>query len=414
MSLLILNIKQLLSAEPTAVRYKSGNEMSFINSLSDAFLFCQDGLVSSFGEMKNLPSRKLSEATKIIDASGRMVLPSYCDSHTHLVFPGSREKEFVMRIKGLSYEEIASKGGGILNSSKLLHNTTEEELYEQSVTRIKEIMEMGTGAVEIKSGYGLNTKDEIKMLRVIKRIKNDYPLLVKSTFLGAHAIPEEYKNRRNDYIDKLINEMIPMVVSEELADYIDVFCDKGFFTPEETDRILNAGVKSGLKPKIHANELGFTGGIEAGVKNNALSVDHLEYTGQKEIDILKESETMPTLLPGTSFFLGIRYAPARKMIDAGLAVALASDYNPGSSPSGNMKFILSLACTQMKMLPAEAFNAATLNGAYAMGVENMAGSISPGKFANFFITDKIPSLDFIPYSFGTDLIWKAFLKGEEV
>ena len=364
--------------------------------------------------MGNIPASCFLDADEVVDAAGRIVLHSFCDSHTHLVYAGSREAEFVLKIRGFSYEEIAQKGGGILNSTTLLHNTSEEQLYEQSVPRVLEIMKMGTGAVEIKSGYGLNTEDELKMLRVIRRIRNDFPLLVKSTFLGAHAIPEAYRNCRDKYTDLLINEMIPRVAEEDLADYIDVFCDKGFFTPEETDRILMAGVKAGLKPKIHANELGFTGGIDVGVKHAALSVDHLEFTGEDEINILKKSETMPTLLPGTSFFLGIDYAPARKMIDAGLPVALASDYNPGSSPSGNMQFILSLACLKMKMLPAEVINAATINGAYAMGVEREAGTITPGKPSNFYITEKIPSLEFIPYSFGSDLVWKAFLRGEEV
>jgi len=414
MKILVINIKQLVQAEREALRYRSGSDMALINAVPDAYLFSDEGIIAGFGEMKNIPGRYFSEADEVVDASGRMVLPSFCDPHTHLVYAGSREAEFVMKIKGMSYEDIARKGGGILNSSGLLHETSEEELYDQTVPRVQEIMNMGTGAVEIKSGYGLNTDDELKMLRVIRRIRNDFPLLVRSTFLGAHAIPELYRNQREKYIDLLINEMVPLIADEKLADYIDVFCDRGFFTTEETDRILAAGVRYGLKPKIHANELGFTGGVSVGVKHDALSVDHLEFTGEDEIRILKNSATMPTLLPGTSFFLGIDYAPARKMIDAGLAVALASDYNPGSSPSGNMKFILSLACLKMRMLPAEAINAATINAAYAMGVEKEAGTITVGKQASFFITKKIPSIDYIPYSFGSDLVWQVFLRGERV
>lgn len=414
MKLLIVNIKQLLQAEEAPPIYKSGREMSNILIIRDAWLFCEDGLIKGFGPMEEIPCELPACADELIDASGRLVLPSWCDSHTHLVYAGSRENEFVMRIQGLSYEKIAARGGGILNSARLLQETSEDELYDQSLPRVLEIMRMGTGAVEIKSGYGLNIEGEMKMLRVIRRLKNDYPIIVKSTFLGAHAVPAEYKNDPSVYINMVINEMIPMVADEDLADYIDVFCDKGFFTPADTERILNAGLKYGLKPKIHANELGFTGGTRVGVKYSALSVDHLEFTGDNEIDLLRNSKTMPTLLPGASFFLDLDYAPARRMIDSGLPVALATDYNPGSSPSGNMKLILALACTQMKMLPAEAINAATINSAYAMGVENTAGTITPGKTANFFITEPVPSPDYIPYAFGSDLVWKAFLRGKEV
>jgi len=346
-----------------------------------------------------------------IDASDRFVFPSFCDSHTHLVYSGNREIEYIDKIRGLSYEEIAKRGGGILNSAKKLHETTEDELFRQSVQRINEIISLGTGAVEIKSGYGLNLDDELKMLRVIKRIKETSPIEVKATFLGAHAIPEEYKNRRESYVELVINEMIPVVVSEDLADFVDVFCDKGFFTVEDTERILMAGIKHGLIAKIHANELDYSGGIQTGVKYNALSVDHLEFTGDKEIKVLLGSETMPTLLPGASFFLGMPDPPVRKMIDAGLPVALASDFNPGSSPSGNMKLIMSLGCIRLRMLPEEVINAVTINSAYAMGISDTHGSIARGKVANVFITKEIPSYEFMPYAFGSNLIETVILKG---
>jgi imidazolonepropionase len=350
----------------------------------------------------------------IIDATGKFVFPSFCDSHTHLVYSGSREIEYIDKIKGLSYAEIARRGGGILNSAVKLHRTSEDELYNQSVNRIHEIIGSGTGAVEIKSGYGLNLDDELKMLRVIKRIKDTCPLEVKATFLGAHAIPVEYSNDREKYVDLVINEMIPVVASEELADFIDVFCDTGFFTAEDTERILMAGIKYGLTGKIHANELDYSGGIQAGVKYNALSVDHLEFIGDDEINALKGSETMPTLLPGSAFFLGMTDPPVRKMINAGLPVALASDYNPGSSPSGNMKFIMSLGCIKLKMLPEEVINAVTINSAYAMGISETHGSIARGKVANVFITKEIPSYEFMPYAFGSTLIDIVILKGKVV
>lgn len=412
--ILVVNIKQLIQAEYNPPAFRRGHELANLPCMDDAWLSSSDGLITGFGDMKNIPANLLTESDEVVDASGCMVLPAFCDPHTHLVYAGSREKEFVMKIMGLSYEEIASQGGGILNSAALLHETCEDDLYRQSLPRIQEIMHQGTGAVEIKSGYGLNTEDELKMLRVIQRLKNDFPLLIRATLLGAHAVPIRFKGKQDEYVNVIINEMIPRVAYEGLADFIDVFCDKGFFTPENTERILTAGMKYGMKPKIHANELGFTGGVQVGVKYEALSVDHLEYTGDAEIELLSHSETMPTLLPGTSFFLGIGYAPARKMIDAGLPVALASDFNPGSSPSGNMKFILSLACTRLKMLPAEAINAATLNAAYAMGIEDMAGTITPGKLANFFITRPIPSVDFIPYAFGSDIIREVFINGERI
>lgn len=390
----------------------SGKEMSEIQVINNAWLLIEDELIKDFGKMKSLDSSIVPE--KVIDCSGRLVFPSFCDSHTHVVFAGSREREFTDRLRGLSYEEIARRGGGILNSAKKLQDTSEEELYNQSMIRINEIVRLGTGAVEIKSGYGLTIDDELKMLRVIKEIKNTAPIEVKATFLGAHALPSEYRNNREKYIDKIINEMIPAVASAELADYIDVFCDKGFFTESETELILMTGLKYGLRAKLHANELGFTGGVRAGVKYNALSVDHLEYTGEEEIKLLSGRETMPTLLPGSAFFLGLPDPPARKMIDAGLPVALASDFNPGSSPSGNMKFIMSLGCIMLKMSPEEVINAVTINSAYAMGLAETHGSIARGKAANVFITKEIPSYEFMPYAYGSDLIDKIILKGKVI
>ncbi len=411
--LLIINIKGLVQTETVAQQKVSGSEMSEIDTISDSWLNLKDGLISDFGKMSDLRSGKL-DISKIetIDASGRFVFPSFCDSHTHIVYAGSRETEFIDKIRGLSYEEIARRGGGILNSAKRLHEISEDELYNQSIVRINEVISQGTGAIEIKSGYGLNVEDELKMLRVIRRIKNSSPIEVKATFLGAHAIPSEYKNKREEYISLIINEMIPVIASEELADYIDVFCDKGFFTVEETEKILMAGLKYGLIPKIHANELDFSGGVQTGVKYNALSVDHLECIGDDEIKALIGSETMPTLLPGSAFFLGLPDPPVRKMIAAGLPVALASDYNPGSSPSGNMKLVMSLGCVKLKMLPEEVINAVTINSAYAMGLSETHGSIARGKVANVFITKEIPSYGFMPYAFGSDLIDTVILKGK--
>jgi imidazolonepropionase len=360
----------------------------------------------------SLPYDLNSKEIEVIDATGKMVFPSFCDSHTHLVYAGSREKEYIDKIKGLSYEEIAKRGGGILNSAKILHETSEDELYRQSLERVNEVISLGTGAVEIKSGYGLTTEDELKMLRVIKRLSETSPITIKATFLGAHAVPIEYKGKQSEYVDLIINEMIPMVASEELADFIDVFCDKGFFTVEETDRMLIAGMKYGLKAKIHANELDFSGGVQVGVKYAALSVDHLEYTGDAEIKSLLNSETMPTLLPGAAFFLGMIDPPVRKMIQAGLPVAMASDYNPGSSPSGDMKFIMSLGCIKMRMLPEEVINAVTINGAYAMGISDTHGSIAQGKVANVFITKPIPSYEFIPYSYTSRIVDTVILNGK--
>jgi imidazolonepropionase len=412
--LLIVNIKCLVQTEKVAKLKVCGSEMSEINTVTDSWLYLKDGLIVDFGNMSDFKSGNMQfDNSKIdtLDATGRFVFPSFCDSHTHIVYAGSREAEYIDKIRGLSYEEIARRGGGILNSSNRLHETSEDELFNQSMLRINEVIGQGTGAIEIKSGYGLNVEDELKMLRVISRIKFNSPIEVKSTFLGAHAIPAEYKYNREEYISLIINEMIPVVASEELADYIDVFCDKGFFTIDETERILMAGMKYGLIPKLHANELDFSGGVQAGVKYNALSVDHLECTGIDEIEALLGSDTMPTLLPGSAFFLGLPDPPVRKMIDAGLPVALASDYNPGSSPSGNMKLVMSLGCIKWKMLPEEVINAVTINSAYAMGLSETHGSIAKGKVANIFITKEIPSYEFMPYAFGSDLIETVILKG---
>ena len=415
MPVLIKNIKGLIGTENEPKLKKSGSEMAILNSIPEAYLYIKDEKISGFGRMSEMPeflSQSHFYDTEIIDASGKFVFPSFCDPHTHIVYAGSRELEFADRIKGLSYEEIARRGGGILNSAKKLHETSEDELYNQSIIRINEIIGMGTGAVEIKSGYGLNTEDELKMLRVIRRIKQSTLLEVKSTFLGAHAVPELFRNDRVKYIDLIINEMIPVIASEELADYIDVFCDDGFFTVDETERILMAGLKYGLTPKLHANEIGNSGGVQVGVKYNALSVDHLERSGADEIKALLNSETMPTLLPGSALFLGLPDPPARKMIDAGLPVALASDYNPGSSPSGNMKLVMSLGCIRLNMLPEEAINAVTVNSAYAMGISDTHGSIAKGKVANLFITKEMPSYNFFPYAYGSNLVEKVILKGK--
>jgi imidazolonepropionase len=415
MVLLVKNIKGLIQTEDAPKLKVCGRDMSILSTISDAYLLIEDGLISDFGTMEEFNrNHELSclKSESEIDASGRFVFPSFCDSHTHLVYAGSREIEFTDKIRGLSYEEIAKRGGGILNSAKKLHDTSEEELFNQAVTRVNEIINLGTGAVEIKSGYGLNLEDELKMLRVIKRIKESFPIEIRSTFLGAHAVPQEFKDNRGKYVDLVINEMIPVVASEEMADYIDVFCDRGFFTVEDTERILMAGIKYGLRAKIHANELDYSGGVQVGIKYNALSVDHLERSGDAEIEALKGSDTMPTFLPGSAFFLGLPDPPARKMIDAGLPVAMASDYNPGSSPSGNMKLIMSLGCIRLKMLPEEAINAVTINSAYAMGIAETHGSIALGKVANVFITKKIPTFEFMPYAYGSDLIETVILKGE--
>ena len=412
MELIIQNIKKLVQVEDEPREKVAGKEMSVMYCIDNAYLVIKDGLISDFGAMANQPA--VSPNRKVINAEGKMVFPSFCDSHTHLVYAGSREIEYIDKIRGLSYEEIAKKGGGILNSAKLLHNTSEDELYAQSLERINEIISLGTGAVEIKSGYGLTVEDELKMLRVIRRLKDTTPITIMSTFLGAHAVPAKYKGRQSEYVDLIINEMIPRVAAEELADYIDVFCDKGFFTVDETERMLMAGMKYGLRAKIHANELDYSGGIQVGVKYGALSVDHLEFTGEDEIKTLLNSETMPTLLPGAAFFLGMEYPPARRMIDAGLPLAMASDYNPGSSPSGDMKFVMSLGCIIMRLLPEEVINAVTINSAYAMGISHTHGSIAKGKVANVFITKPIPSYEFMPYAYTSRLIDTVILNGEVV
>ncbi|MDE5418952.1 imidazolonepropionase [Labilibaculum sp. DW002] len=415
MKLLISNIKTLVQVDENSRKWVAGTDMANLKCIDNAYLLIEDEKISDFGKMEDIPNFDEMEGVDMmqeIDATGRMVFPSFCDSHTHLVYAGSREIEYTDKIKGLSYEEIAERGGGILNSAKRMHDATEDELYESAMERIHEIISLGTGAVEIKSGYGLTVEDELKMLRVIKRLKETTPLKIKSSFLGAHAVPADYRGRQGEYVDMVINEMIPLVAAEDLADYIDVFCDKGFFTVEETDRILNAGMKHGMRPKIHANELDYSGGIQVGVKYNALSVDHLEFVGDAEIESLKGSETMPTVLPGAAFFLNMVCSPVRKMMDAGLPVALASDFNPGSSPSGNMKFILSLACINYKMLPQEAINATTINSAYAMGVEDEVGSIARGKIANVFITKEIPSIEFMPYAYGSNLVDTVILNGQ--
>jgi imidazolonepropionase len=413
MSILIKNIKKLVQVENNIRLKVAGKDMAQVQSIDNAWLLIKNGKITAFGSMDKL-NVNTEDINQTIDATGKMVFPSFVDSHTHLVYAGSREIEYIDKIKGLSYEEIAKRGGGILNSAKRLQQASEEELYQSAKLRIEEIISQGTGAVEIKSGYGLNTDAELKMLRVIRRLKETMPVQIKATFLGAHAVPAEYKGKQTDYVDLVINEMIPAVAAEGLADYIDVFCDKGFFTVEDTDRMLMAGIKYGLRPKIHANELDYSGGVQVGVKYNALSVDHLEYVGDEEIETLLNSETMPTILPGAAFFLGLEYSPVRKMMDAGLPVAIASDFNPGSSPSGNMKFMMSLACINYKMLPEEAINATTINTAYAMGLSEELGSIAVGKRANVFITKEIPSIEFMPYAYGSDLIDTVILNGEVV
>ncbi|MDL2252323.1 imidazolonepropionase [Odoribacter sp. OttesenSCG-928-J03] len=413
MKKIITNIKQLVQVETEPRKWVAGKDMAKLGTIDDAYLLIDGEIIAGFGSMKDL-DRNLLNTVEVIDASGQLVLPSFCDSHTHIVYAGSREIEYIDKIKGLSYEEIAKRGGGILNSAKRIHEASEQELYDSAYERIMEIISFGTGAVEIKSGYGLNTEDELKMLRVIRRLRETTPVLVRANFLGAHAVPAEYKGNQTEYVNLIINEMIPAVAAEDLADFVDVFCDKGFFTQEDTDRILNAGMKYGMRAKIHANELDYSGGVQVGVKYNAISVDHLEYVGEAEIEALLGSETMPTVLPGAAFFLNLALSPVRNMINAGLPVALASDYNPGSSPAGNMKFIMSLGCINYKMLPEEVINATTMNTAYAMGVQEEVGSIAVGKLANFYITKPIPGIEFLPYAYGSSLVDKVFLKGKKI
>ena len=411
MRLLITNIGILAGLDTEHKLRLCGSEMQKFTTLQDAWLLIEDSRFKEWGKMSEMPSEGIP-ADSVIDAEGGAVMPSWCDPHTHIVYAGSREGEFVDKICGLSYAEIAKRGGGILNSADLLHTLSEDDLYRSAMLRVDEIIRKGTGCVEIKSGYGLNTADELKMLRVIKRIKETSPLKVKSTFLGAHAVGRGYS--QPDYVDLVVNEMIPEVGKEQLADYVDVFCDEGFFTPEETERILEAASKWGMLPKIHSDELASSGGVAVGVKHGALSVDHLESMTVEEIELLRGTTTMPTVLPGTSFFLNLPYGKARQMVDAGLAVAVASDYNPGSTPSGDMKFIVSLACIKLRLLPVEALNAATINSACAMGESKDYGSIAVGKVANVFITEPIPSISYIPYAYTTPIVKKTILAGEEV
>lgn len=409
MKLLVKNIRTLAGIEYAPKLRLQGKEMGIVNTIDDAWLLVEDGRFAAFGAVADgMPP--LDDTVEVVDAEGGMVLPSWCDSHTHIVFAGSREREFVDKINGLSYEEIARRGGGILNSADLLHNTSEDELFRQAMQRLDEVIRKGTGCIEIKSGYGLSLEDELKMLRVIKRMKEASPAKIMSTFLGAHAVARGMTQEQ--YVQLIIDEMIPEVGRQRLADFVDVFCDRGFFTPEETGRILEAAAAWGMRPKIHADELASSGGVVVGVKHGALSVDHLESMTEETINTLRGSETMPTALPGTSFFLNMPNAKARQIIDAGLGVAVASDYNPGSTPSGDMKFVMSLACIKLRLLPNEAFNAATINGAYAMGQSKDYGSIAKGKVANFYITKPIPSLDFIPYAYTTPIVNKVVLGGK--
>jgi imidazolonepropionase len=409
MQTLIINIKELIQIREMEIQKVSGSEMANLPLLKNAFLLIENDLIADFGLMNDCPT--LPNA-KIIDASGKVVLPTWCDSHTHLVYAGNRVQEFVDRINGLSYEEIANRGGGILNSSQKLNETDENEIYEQSKFRLEEVMKLGTGAIEIKSGYGLTVEGEIKMLRVIRRLAENYPIKIKATFLGAHAFPKEYKENHSGYIDLIINEMLPKIAEENLADYIDAFLETGYFSVEETERIMEAGKKYGLISKIHVNQFTAINGIAACVKQNALSVDHLEIVTDEDIEVLKNSQTMPVALPSCSYFISIPYTPARKMIAAGLPLALATDYNPGTTPSGNMNFVVATACIKMKMTPEEAINAATINGAYAMGISDSHGSITKGKKANLIITKPIHSFYQLPYEFGSNLIENVFIEGK--
>ena len=411
MRLLVVNIGTIVGIDTHNRHSVAGADMDSMERVENGWLLAEDGVISGFGTMDCCPDVEDAER---IDAAGGMLFPSYCDSHTHIVYAGSREQEFLDKIHGLSYEQIAARGGGILNSAERLHNTSEDELYRQAMERIEEIMLMGTGAVEIKSGYGLTTEDELKMLRVIARIKSSTPLAVKATFLGAHAVPKLYKGRQDEYVDLVCREMIPAVAMQSIAEFVDVFCDRGFFTLEQTRRIVECGAKYGLKAKIHANELDFSGGVQLGVELGAMSVDHLESSGTEEIECLRSSRTVATLLPGAALFLGMNYPPARAMVENGVTVALASDYNPGSSPSGNMRFVTSLASMRMRMTPTEALWAATLNGAAAMGLSDKYGSITVGKVANFFITKPLPSFEFFTYAYNTPLIERIVLAGKIV
>ena len=411
MRLLVKNIAKIVGIDEDRWARVLGENMDCVHTLDDSWLVAEDGWIADYGLMSNVPSEEAFD--KVVDAEGGMLFPSFCDSHTHIVYAGSREQEFVDKIHGLSYEEIARRGGGILNSADRLHEASEEELYSQAMERVREIILKGTGAVEIKTGYGLTVEDELKMVRVIRRIKENAPLEVKVTFLGAHAVGRAYRGRQEEYVDLVCREMIPRIEREGVVEFIDVFCDKGFFTIDQTRRILEAGWKHGMTPKIHANELDFSGGVQLGVEMGALSVDHLECSGKAEIEALKDSDTIATLLPGAAFFLGMNYPPARDMIAANMGIALASDYNPGSSPSGDMRMVMALASTQMRMTPNEALNAATINGAYAMRLSRDYGSIVRGKVANFFLTKPMPSPEFLVYAYTSPLISRVFLRGEE-
>lgn len=409
MQTLIINIKELLQVRETSIDKVSGSDMAILPSIKNAFLLIEDDTIAAFGNMDNCP--KLN-ADNTIDANGKIVLPSWCDSHTHLVYAGNREQEFVDRINGLSYEEIAQRGGGILNSAKRLNETSEAEIYQQSKKRLEEVIQQGTGAIEIKSGYGLTVEGELKMLRVIKKLAQDYPIAIKSTFLGAHAFPTEYKENHSAYIDIIINEMLPRIADENLADYIDAFLETGYFSVTETERIIEAGNQYGLRAKIHVNQFTAINGIAACVKHKALSVDHLEIVTEEDIEVLKNTETMPVALPSCSFFISIPYTPARQMLNAGLPLALATDFNPGTTPSGNMNFVVATACIKMKMTPEEAINAATINGAYAMGLSATHGSITVGKKANLIITKPLNSFYEIPYAFGSNPVEQVLLNGK--
>jgi len=411
MKLLLTNIKELLQVRQPAVAKVNGKDMKELPTLKNAWLFINKGKIEDFGTMENIKSH---EGFKTIDCKGKIVLPAWCDSHSHIVYAGNREQEFVDRINGLSYQEIAEKGGGIVNSAKMLQQTSEESLYHQAEARLKEVMKLGTGALEIKSGYGLTTEAELKMLRVAKKLSIQYPITIRTTFLGAHAIPTDFKNDKQGYLDLICNEMLPKVAEENLADFVDVFCEEGYFSVEDMEKVLTEAKKYDLKPKVHVNQFNSIGGIKAAIKHNALSVDHLEVLTDEDLEALKNSETMPVALPSCSFFLGIPYTPGRKIIEAGLPLAIASDYNPGSTPSGNMNFVVSTACIKMKLTPEEAINAATINGAYAMGLSATHGSITKGKCANLIITKKIPSYGYLPYAFGSNLIDSVILYGKEI
>jgi len=412
MRILFKHIKELVQVRKEAVLFVAGKQMKELPTIKNAYLLIEGDKIADFGSMENCPSDLTID--EIIDATGKMILPSWCDAHTHIVYAGNREAEFVDRINGYTYEEIANRGGGILNSAKQLNETSEEEIYLQSKIRLEEIIGLGTGAVEIKSGYGLTIEGELKMLRVIQKLKANYPIEIKASFLGAHALPATFKGNKDGYLQMLIDELLPKIAAEKLASFIDIFCETGYFTVEDTELILAAGKKYGLVPKIHVNQFNAIGGVQVGVKYNALSVDHLEVMRDEDIEVLKGTQTMPIALPSCSYFLSIPYTPARKMIDAGLPLALATDYNPGSTPSGNMNFVVATACIKMNMTPEEAINAATINGAYAMGLSNEVGSISVGKQANLILTKNIPSYAFIPYSFGNPAIEKVYLKGVEI